>query len=167
VHGRLTVRQGGMYSIQYFSLYLIAILYIISIKVKTNEFSALSRLETAVEPKLWFCCDRLGTEPAEYGNSRGCHNRLVVSRVTATLMLAPLSHPQDSLVLLSYCNRHPLIPQSSGHSQAAPLIMTIFIYLLRQLGLPLDHHLVYSKVVLRRQWCWMRVVSLHIHPWHP
>jgi hypothetical protein len=54
VHGRLTVRQGVMYSIQYFSLYLIAILYIISIKVKTNdfhEFSALSQLETAVEPK--------------------------------------------------------------------------------------------------------------------
>jgi hypothetical protein len=88
VHGRLTVRQGGMYSIQYFSLYLIAILYIISIKVKTNdfhEFSALSRLETAVEPKPRLVCDRLGTEPAEYGNSRGCHNRLVVSRVVATL----------------------------------------------------------------------------------
>jgi hypothetical protein len=30
-------------------------------------------------------CDRLGTEPAEYGNSRGCHNRLAVSRVAATL----------------------------------------------------------------------------------
>jgi hypothetical protein len=78
-----------MYSIQYFSLYLIAILYIISIKVKTNdfhEFSALSRLETAVEPKPQLVCDRLGTEPAEYGNSRGCHNRLAVSRVTATLI---------------------------------------------------------------------------------
>jgi hypothetical protein len=78
-----------MYSIQYFSLYLIAILYIISIKVKTNdfhEFSALSQLETAVEPKLRLVCDRLGTEPAEYGNSRGCHNRLAVSRVAATLI---------------------------------------------------------------------------------
>jgi hypothetical protein len=79
-----------MYSIQYFSLYLIAILYIISIKVKTNdfhEFSALSRLETAVEPKPRLVCDRLGTEPAEYGNSRGCHNRLAVSRVAATLAI--------------------------------------------------------------------------------
>jgi hypothetical protein len=75
-----------MYSIQYFSLYLIAILYIISIKVKTNEFLALSQLETTVEPKLRFGCDRLGTEPAEYGNSCGCHNRLVVSRVAATLV---------------------------------------------------------------------------------
>jgi hypothetical protein len=84
------VRQGGMYSIQYFSLYLIAILYIISIKVKTNdfhEFSALSRLETAVELKPRLVCDQLGTEPAEYGNSCGCHNRLAVSRVVATLVL--------------------------------------------------------------------------------
>jgi hypothetical protein len=65
-------------------------LYIISIKVKTNdfhEFSALSRLETAVEPKPRLVCDRLGTEPAEYGNSRGCHNRLAVSRVAATLVV--------------------------------------------------------------------------------
>jgi hypothetical protein len=83
-------------------------------------------------------------------------------------MLAPLSLLQDSLVLLSYCNRHRLVPQSSGHSQAAPLTMTISIYLLLQLGLPLDHHLVRSEVVLRHQWCWTRVViSLRIHPWHP
>jgi hypothetical protein len=43
-------------------------------------------LETAVEPKPRLVCDRLGTEPAEYGNSRGCRNRLAVSRVAATLM---------------------------------------------------------------------------------
>jgi hypothetical protein len=67
-------------------------------------------------------------------------------------MLVPLSPRQDSLVLLSSCNRRRFVPQSQGHSQVAHLVVTIFICLLLQLGLLLDHHLVHSEVVLHRQW---------------
>ncbi|KAG2069836.1 TPR-like protein [Suillus decipiens] len=56
--------------------------------------------------------------------------------------------PQDdSPVLLSYCNPHQLVPQSSGLSQMARLVVTIFICLLLHLPL-LDRHLVHSEVVL-------------------